>query len=109
MATIAEVKDLLGYKNLNFSRQLNDDKSPSEWLRAWDNDNRVAVCMHEDVMKAIKDNPDISSLGTKTTEDKVSKPKTAPDPKNPNKTIIVPGEPYVNHTIVNYTSVEFSI
>lgn len=40
-------------------------KTPSEWVSHWDNDHRVRVTMHEEIMAALKANPTKSDLAFK--------------------------------------------
>ena len=40
-------------------------KSPSPWVSHWDNDHRVRVTMHEDIMQQLKDNPTKADLAFK--------------------------------------------
>lgn len=37
-----------------------DQTKPTEWVSHWDNDNRVRVTMHQDVMNTIKSNPAVA-------------------------------------------------
>lgn len=43
---------------------------PTEWLSHWDNDHRIRVTMHEDVLDYIKNNPQCGDLIV--TEQKVA-------------------------------------
>lgn len=36
--------------------------NPTEWMRHWENDARVAVSIHKDTLKEIKDNPKTTRL-----------------------------------------------
>ena len=59
---INEIKTQLGYEQLNLNTAIDSDNKPTDWFRHWDNDNRVAVSLHKDTFKAIKEgNP--STLG----------------------------------------------
>lgn len=40
--------------------------APTLWGKHWDNDNRRAILMHEDTLKAIKADKDYANLATKT-------------------------------------------
>lgn len=83
---ITEVKTKLGYDNLNLNRSLTEDEQPTEWYRHWDNDNRVAVSMHEDVVAKIQSGCTTLGIQTETREGKQ-------------------GE-YTSHRIVAYTQPE---
>jgi hypothetical protein len=39
---------------------------PTEWVSHWDNEKRVRVTMHQDVMATIKSNPSFAGLALKT-------------------------------------------
>jgi hypothetical protein len=62
MATIAEIKLNLGYSVLNLNTALDKDNQPTEWMRHWDNSNRVAVSLHKDTLAKIKANPNMPNL-----------------------------------------------
>ena len=65
MYTLPALKAKLGYENLNLTKVKTESGEPTAWLRQWDNDNRIAVVIHQDTLAKIKANPAISSLGTK--------------------------------------------
>lgn len=51
---------------LTMVRQFEEDKStPTPWLSHWDNDNRIRVTMHEDILKTLKENPKFPGLAYK--------------------------------------------
>ena len=63
MSNITEIKTKLGIATLNLNyatdkatgqRAVEADGKPTGWLRHWDNDNRVAVSIHEDTVAKIK-------------------------------------------------------
>lgn len=62
---IDEVKSKLGYAtlNLNYSEK---DGQKTQWLRHWDNENRVAVSIHQETFDKIKANPKLSDLDIQT-------------------------------------------
>lgn len=62
MATIAEIKGQLGYAVLNLNTANDKDNQPTEWMRHWDNSNRVAISLHKDTLAKIKANPNMSNL-----------------------------------------------
>lgn len=59
---ITEIKEKLGYTALNLNPADDADGNQTEWMRHWDNDNRVAVSIHNETISAIK-------TGTATTLD----------------------------------------
>lgn len=68
MSTITEIKKNLGYETLNLNTALDKDNQPTEWLRHWDNDNRVAVSLHKETFAKIKANPSMSNLAVQIEE-----------------------------------------
>lgn len=55
--TIAQVKETLNIKALDISRCMDKEGKPTEWLRYWNNKDRFAVVMHQDIVARIKENP----------------------------------------------------
>jgi hypothetical protein len=68
MSTIAEIKVKLNYSVLNLNTALDKDNQPTEWMRHWDNDNRIAVSLHKDTLAKIKANNMMSNLVLQTEE-----------------------------------------
>jgi hypothetical protein len=87
---ILEVKNVLGINKLNLNKSEDKDGKPTDWLRHWDNDGRVAVSIHKDTFDAIKAG-DVSTLDiqTETREAKLGK--------------------YTAKRIIMYTPAEFSL
>ena len=52
---IEEVKEVLGYSQLNLNTAEDKDGKKTDWFRHWDNDNRIAVSIHADTVKEIQD------------------------------------------------------
>jgi hypothetical protein len=69
---IAQIKETLNIKAMNLTSSKDEAGNPTEWLRYWDNKNRVAVSTHQDVLNIIKNNPDTNKLALKY-EAKVTK------------------------------------
>lgn len=76
MANVNALKERLGYEAFQFSylKDVDDSskraidpntKEPTKWLRHWDNDNRIAVVMHEDTALQLKANPEMTTLELK--------------------------------------------
>jgi hypothetical protein len=97
MYTLAKLKAELGYEALNLNivhtEEVLDSKGKvikksekTEWLRQWDNTNRVSVVIHEEALAKIQANPAISSLGIKETK------KTGDKGEYTVKTIVVYNE-----------------
>lgn len=62
---LSEVKSTLGISQLNLNTAMDKDNKPTEWMRHWDNDGRVAVSIHKDTVTAIKSDP-TCNLGIQT-------------------------------------------
>ena len=88
--TIVEIKSCLGVVSLDFKRSLDKDKNVTEWYRAWDNDTRVAIFVHEDLKDTIKTNDRLSL-------------------KSKGETVSEAGEKYKTYVIVEFEGVEFSV
>lgn len=81
--TLAELKEELGIKRfqLNYSTDPQTEKraidaktgEPTKWLRHWDNENRVAVSVHEDTVNLIKGDSSMDRLVLQTEEREGSK------------------------------------
>lgn len=61
MSTLTQIKTKLGYDQFNLNTATKDGK-PTDWLRHWDNDNRVAVSIHKDTVAQIQANPQMNEL-----------------------------------------------
>lgn len=83
---LQELKDQLGYVNLSMNLQLNEDNTPTTWLRQWDNPNRVAIVMAVEVFDTIKANP-LDDIIHYTTEQKTAKDS---------------GTEYTNHVVATH-------
>ena len=88
MANLAEIKKTLGYDVLNLNTVTTESGESTEWMKQWDNENRIAVLIHKDTLAKVKAKPGISSLGINTQIKQGAK-----------------GE-YVAKTIVAYTEAE---
>ena len=64
MATIAQIKSQFNILTLNLNTAKDADGNTTSWMRHWDNENRVAISLHKDLIAEIKANPAIDSLGT---------------------------------------------
>ena len=61
--TLAQVKDQIGIQQLELNTAEDKDGNKTDWMRHWDNDNRVAVSIHKELIAEIKSNSNIASLG----------------------------------------------
>ena len=62
MATIAQIKAKFNILSLNLNTAKDKDGNPTMWMRHWDNENRVSVSLHKDLVAEIKKNPSLDSL-----------------------------------------------
>lgn len=88
MATLAEIKSVLGFSTLDLNTVTTESGEKTNWMKHWDNSNRVAILIHKDTLAKIKANSEIASLGLNTQIKQGAK-----------------GE-YVAKTIVAYTEAE---
>lgn len=108
-----EIKAKLQISRLEFARVKAADGSDTPWLRHWDNDNRVAVVVHEDVIEHIKADPSCDNLALKPAKIVTPKPKTDAQgnvittDKDGNP--LPPAQPYTSHTLIAVQSIEFTV
>lgn len=65
--TITEIKSQLGISTLQLNTATKDDK-PTEWMRHWDNANRMAVSIHKELVAELKANANEGNLGLQKEE-----------------------------------------
>lgn len=53
MSNIAQLKAQLNMTSLPMVRVMDTEKKPTAWLATWDNDNRVRVVIHEDLLPTV--------------------------------------------------------
>lgn len=95
--TIAQIKQQLGIIALDLQRGKDPEGKPTEWLRMWENRNRFAVVLHQDVVAAIKADPSVSTLALKHTTEVTKDGELA-------------GTTYENYLVINATkSIEVSL
>ena len=73
--TLPQIKTKLGLQALELNTAEDKDGNKTDWMRHWDNDNRVAVSIHKELVAEIKSNSNISSLGLQSEERDGSKGK----------------------------------
>ena len=93
MATLAQIKSQLNIVSLDLQRSVDKEQKPTSWLRYWNNNTKMAVVIHQEVVDKIKANPNISTLAVKH---EVKATKTG-------KAI---GSAYDSYIIINATSIE---
>lgn len=64
--TLEEVKEVLGVKAINLNTVTTESGEKTEWMKCWDNTNRIAILAHKDTVALIKANSEIASLGINT-------------------------------------------
>lgn len=62
---LQQIKDALGIPALSLNTAKDKNDQPTDWMRHWDNDNRVAVSIHKDTVKAIQEKQEVT-LGLQT-------------------------------------------
>lgn len=87
---IAEIKSTLNVAQLNLTTAKDASNAPTEWMRHWDNTNRVAISIHKDTVAAIQADA-TANLGIQTEIRKAEK-----------------GD-YTSHRIVKYTAAEVTL
>jgi len=60
---LSEVKRDLGVEVINLNTVTTEAGEKTDWMKHWDNGNRVAILVHKDTLAKIKAEPAISSLG----------------------------------------------
>ena len=82
---LAQIKEKTGIPQFNLNQSTDIDGNPAvttnadgtktTWFRHWDDDNRVAVSIAEDLLTELKSNANIDSLGLQHEERTGSKGK----------------------------------
>ena len=62
---IDEIKSELGYTSLNLNTAQDKDGNDTDWMRHWDNTQRVAVSIHKETVKSIQEDG-ATTLGIQT-------------------------------------------
>ena len=91
---LEEVKNALGVVTLELNKSTNADGTVNpDWFRMWNNETRVQISIHKDVVHAIQANPNLTNLGLQS-EDKISPTSNLP---------------YTNKRIIAYTEAEITL
>lgn len=61
--TLDQIKHEIGVVELNLNTATDKDNNPTDWMRHWDNDNRIAVSIHKELVSELKADRNIASLG----------------------------------------------
>lgn len=92
---IAQIKTYIGEDSLTLVRQKDLEGKDTVWLSAWNNKARKRVTMHEDVLKAIKSEPNFNRLAVKE-EVVEARPATADKPAR---------EAYTRYVVITPTNI----
>lgn len=65
--TLANIKNKYGIGALELNTAKDKAGVETEWMRHWDNDNRVAVSLHKELVAKIQANPGMTNLGVQET------------------------------------------
>ena len=52
--TLSEIKSTLGIQTLGLNASKDKDGGATDWMRNWDNDKRVSISIHKDLIAEIK-------------------------------------------------------
>ncbi len=73
MANLAEIKGKLGVQSLPLRQVETEAGEKTAWYKHWDNDNRVAILVHQDTLAKIKADANLNTLGINTQTKQGSK------------------------------------
>lgn len=66
---LTQVKNEIGISSLQLNTAKDAEGNSISWMRHWDNDRRIAVSIHKDLVAEIKEKKDnITSLNIQTKE-----------------------------------------
>lgn len=67
---LAQIKEELGIPTFQLNTALDADGNKTDWMRHWDNDNRMAISIHKDTLARLKadTNNEIDSIVIQTSE-----------------------------------------
>lgn len=88
---LAQIKTELGIPAFELNTATDQAGNKTAWMRHWDNNRRISVSIHTDLVNELKSNPQVSGLGLQTE--------------------IRQGEQgdYTSHRIVKYTPAEVTL
>lgn len=61
--TLDQIKEKVGVPTLQLNTAKDAAGADTEWMRHWDNENRVAVSIHKELVTELKANSNLDSLG----------------------------------------------
>ncbi len=88
---LSEIKAKLGIAKFELNTALDAEQKPTDWLRHWDNEARVAVSLHKDLFAELKADVNIGSLGLQHEIREAAQ------------------GPYDSYRIIKYTPAEFEL
>lgn len=65
---LQEIKSQLEISTFELNTANDIDNNPTEWMRHWDNNRRIAVSIHKELVAELQKNSEISSLGLQHEE-----------------------------------------
>jgi hypothetical protein len=71
---LQQIKDTLGIPALSLNTAKDKDDKPTDWMRHWDNDRRIAVSIHKDTVQSLQKGEELN-LGLQTEEREGAKGK----------------------------------
>lgn len=95
---LLQIKAATEQTTVMFTRQTDKLDQPTEWVSHWDNDKRIRVSMHRDVMGKIKADPNRTDLALKPAEIVNNTPEALEAGK----------KPYTRYIIIVPNNVELS-
>lgn len=64
--TLQEIKNNLEIPTFHLNTPNDAEGNPTQWLRHWDNERRIAVSIHKDLFDELKKDSTVSNLGLQT-------------------------------------------
>lgn len=72
---LAQIKQQLNIPALELNTAKDKDDKPTDWLRHWDNERRIAISIHKELVQEVQKDSNIASLGLQKEEREGSKGK----------------------------------
>jgi hypothetical protein len=66
MANIAQIKTTINVPTLELNTSQDANNQPTDWMRHWDNEARISVSIHKDLVAELQADITIASLGLQT-------------------------------------------
>ena len=65
---LQQIKTELDIPSLQLNTANDAEGNPTSWMCHWDNERRIAVSIHKDLVAELKEDPSSESLGLQTTD-----------------------------------------